>query len=150
MTARTDALMRGLDGPPTLYDAVMSEGKRAYSTPPPETGFRRLVSWLPVALMLAAFLIVVSGVRFAVFPEPVRIDRGNRVDVYSWEGLVAFVLFTVGSLGMALTIKFDPLAPPETVMFRRSARWIGWFMGVGGWIGVWRLARVLLGKAPPP
>jgi len=83
-------------------------------------------------------------------PRTVRIDRGNRVDVYSWEGLVAFVLFTVGSLGMALTIKFDPLAPPETVMFRRSARWIGWFMGVGGWIGVWRLARVLLGKAPPP
>lgn len=128
----------------------MSEGDRAHLTRPPETGFRRIVGWLPVALMAAALIILISGVRFAVFPEPVRVDRGSRVDVYSWEGLVAFVLLTVGSLGMALTIKFDPLARPETVVFRRGARWIGWFMGIGGWIGVWHLARILLGKTPPP
>ena len=116
MTAWTDSLIGGLDGRSRMYDAVMSDGNRVHSTRPEVTRFRRIASWLPIALMFAALAIVTSGVRFAVFPEAVRVDRGSRGDVYSWEGLVALVLLTVGSLGMALTIKFDPLARPETVM----------------------------------
>jgi len=90
---------------------------------------RRLAPWLPALVAATGWLIFRSGVHVEFLPEPVRVSRGNGVDVYSWEGVIASLLVALGAFSTALTIRFDPLAPPESVMMRRSARWVGWMAG---------------------
>ena len=92
----------------------------------------RTAARLSLPLMLSAFILAVSSIRLGFLPAPVTIDRGGRVDVYTWESVIAALLFAIGGLCVALTTDIDASAPPERMLFRRVAKWTGWIAGVGG------------------
>jgi hypothetical protein len=114
------------------------------------TRFSRSAARLSLLIIVLGFLVAASGVRIGLLPEPVRIDRGTRVDVYAWESVVAAMLMAVGGLGVALTTDVDRSAAPGSMLFRRTAKWTGWIAAVGGLLVAGRLAFMLLGLASFP
>jgi len=111
---------------------------------------RRAAYWAGFALVIAALLILKSDIHFPGFPEPIRVDRGDHVDVYSWEALVAMVLVGMGSLAMAFTSEIDPNASSAQGMLQRTGRRTAWIVGIGIWFGVLHLAFILLGTVSAP
>jgi len=109
-----------------------------------------LPSVVGCVLVVAAFLLMKSGAHFSILPDPIRIDRGNRTDEYSWDTLIAMVLLGVGSLAVAMSTEVDQHAPPLTRARQRTMRNAGWIIGVLIWFAALHLAVVLLSHGTFP